>query len=183
MDELIFKYVELRPNIHHPIAALEKGKDGALILLRNGTAQWVLGSKPKYYFQGVYKMIGGGIEPGEDPQQAAQRELAEETQIQVEADKLVPLIHAEVFFDKNAQSFSFSSFVFYCQSSQPVRPSDDVEEVVTLSEHEFLQFVERMAELPEKAVAADELATWADYGKVWGPIHEAALERVKELGL
>jgi 8-oxo-dGTP pyrophosphatase MutT (NUDIX family) len=183
MDELIFKYIELRPSLTAPIRALQRGKDGAQILLRNESGQWVLASKPKHYYHGVYKMFGGGIKSGEDPQAAAQRELAEETGIQVDGDKLVPLIHAEVFYDRGGEYLNFSSFVFYCQSGRSVVPADDVEDVATLSDHEFGQLVERLADLPTTAMSPEEQATWADYGKVWGPIHQAALERVKELGL
>jgi 8-oxo-dGTP pyrophosphatase MutT (NUDIX family) len=128
-------------------------------------------------------MLGGAIDANENPQQAARRELLEEASIDVEPDKLVPLIHAEAFFEKGGEKLSFSAFVFYCQSAQKITPSSDIEDVTTMSEHELLQFVQRMTSLPETPIAADDPATWADYGKVWGPIHGAALERVKELGL
>lgn len=182
MEELVFKYIEVRPELNAPIKALTRGKDGAGVLLRSGDGEWVLASKQIYY-QGISRILGGGIEEGEDPQAAAQRELQEEAGVVVDLDRLVPLIHAEVFYDKGDEHLSFSAFVFYCQSGEKLTAGDDVDDFARLSEHDFVQLIEKFRNLPEQAMVEGDAATWADYGKVWGPIHQAAIERVKELGL
>jgi len=181
-DELIFQYVGVEAGSLQPIKALRNGKDGALVFIRNSQNQWVLGRK-NFYPEGMAKLIGGGIEDGESPLNAAQRELKEEVGIDFDLDRLVPLIHAEVTGKVNDKIASFSVFVFYAQTNQSMVAASDIDGFKFLSDAEMHQFLDQMSRLPNDAIEPDHPATWNDWGHVWEPIHRAAFERSKEMGL
>lgn len=183
MEELIFKYVDIRADMSSPTQALLEGRDGSHILLKDGSNRWVL-SRKRHYAEGLWRMVGGGIEPGEDPLQAAQRELQEELSLVIDEGKLVPLVHAEVSAEINGKSYSFSDFVFYATTSQPLHITDELEQLGQFSDPELNQAIAHFDRLPETNIDHENrFGNWADYGKVWGPIHKAAFERVRELGL
>ncbi len=183
MEELVFKYVEVQATVDSPTQVLTEGRDGAHVLLKDGLNRWVL-SRKHHYVEGLWRMVGGGIEPGEHPLQAAQRELQEELGLEVDEGKLVPLVHAEVTSEIDGKNYSFSDFVFYASAPQPLRIADELEQLMQFSDAELNQAINYFNRLPNQPINADNRSgSWIDYGKVWGPIHQAAFERVKELGL
>jgi hypothetical protein len=100
----------------------------------------------------------------------------------VDEERLIPLIHAEVF-DNGSGTGAFDEFVFYCAVPQVMTAGDDVADFVEFDDQEMVRMLSRMGNLPETPVREGSEATWNDWGKVWRPIHAAALERVKEMGL
>lgn len=180
VEELIFQYIEVRPAVSHPIKSMRLHRDGAFVLVRNSQNQWVLGRK-RVYPEGMAKCLGGGIEEG-NPLVAAKRELFEEAGVEIEEDRLVPLVHAEIF--NLDGSSAFSTFVFYASIHTSLKAASDVDELLVLSDAEMHQFLDKFDYLTEASIPDDESgATWQDWGKVWGPIHRAAVNRAKELGL
>ena len=183
MEELIFKYIDVRAYVGAPTQALSTGRDGAHVLLKDGLNRWVL-SRKRHYVEGLWRMVGGGIELGESPLDAAQRELREELGVEIDEGKLVPLIHAEVTSEVEGKNYSFSDFVFYATVSQPLQIADELEQLGHFSDAELNQAIGHFDRLPDLPINnEDREGNWMDYGKVWGPIHRAAFERVKELGL
>jgi ADP-ribose pyrophosphatase YjhB (NUDIX family) len=181
MDELVFQYVELRPEVSHPIKALRDGREKVLVLLRGERNQWILGKKAGVYPENVSRLIGGKADDDEGTLPSVLRELQEETGIQAQEEKLIPLIHAEVH---GPDATAFSTFVFYYATTDKPVAGSDVTDFSSLSDNEYHQLVLRMNGLsPFEVIADDAPATWADWGRVWGPIHVAAMERVRELGL
>lgn len=183
MEELVFQYIEVRTDGASPIKALRQERDGVFVLVRNSQNQWVLGRK-KVYPDGVSRLVGGKMEDGENPIESAQRELLEETGGQVDEDRLVPLVHAEVFGQHEGTQVSISVFVFYASVNAPLQADSDVDELVYLTDIEVREFLHKLGDLSSEDIIKDDAPTsWADWGRVWAPIHSAAFERVKELGL
>jgi 8-oxo-dGTP pyrophosphatase MutT (NUDIX family) len=183
MEELIFQYFDIRAKVEAPTQALIEGRDGAHILLKDGMNRWVL-SRKRHYVDGLWRMVGGGIEVGEDPLQAMRRELHEELGVEIDEGKLIPLVHVEVNAEADGKEYTFSEFVFYAAVSQPLHIADELEQLGRFSDAELNQVIGHFDRLPDTPINADNRdGTWLDYGKIWGPIHRAAFERVKELGL
>ena len=183
MEELVFKYVDIRVDVSAPTQVLSQGQDGAHVLLKDGMNHWVL-SRKRHYVEGLWRMVGGGIEPNEDPLHAAQRELQEELGLELDEGKLVPLIHAEVTAKVDNKTYTFSDFVFYATTSQPLDIADELEQLGNFSDAELSQSFAHFDRLPDSPINTNnQEGNWSDYGKIWGPIHRAAFERVKELGL
>jgi hypothetical protein len=92
-------------------------------------------------------------------------------------------VHADIF-EGQAEEPSFSVFVFYAMIERSLQAGSDVSGFMYLSEHEAQQLVHRMLDLPNMSPISDSSpATWHDWGLVWGPVHQAALERIKEMGI
>lgn len=76
--------------------------------------------------QHYYVFPGGGVEEGETPEQAAVRELEEETLIAVELNKLLyKITYFEQRPERNAQLFYLCSYV----SGEPALHADSIEQL------------------------------------------------------
>ena len=78
---------------------MPEDRRAARVLLVDGQQRVLLlhGGDPEEPGRGHWWITpGGGIEPGESPTQAAARELAEETGLQVEVDRLGVVVHERV---------------------------------------------------------------------------------------
>src|SRR5690606_7482883 len=100
----------------------------------------------------------------------------------IDEERLAPLIHAEIFHP-SIQDQPVSVFVFYCPIARNLKTHDELEYLGYFTDHELNRVINQFNHLPTTIIPDDAPATWADYGKIWGPIHAAAFERVKELGL
>ena len=187
MEELVFQYLPVELSIKEPFGLLKREADTVVVLARDNKGLWLLGEKSHFYPEGIVRMLGGGMDANEgNPLIAIQRELQEETGVEIDEDKLVPLIHAEIIGKLPANGIAKTSvFVFYVQLPGSEVAADDISGFARYTDQELLALVQRYEQLPsDMVIRGDEPdATWADYGKVWGPIHKAAFERVKELGL
>jgi len=148
-----------------------------LILLQNAKGNFILGTK-HIYPAGISRMVGGGIESGEDSLEAAQRELVEETQITAASASLLPLttIFANLTETTTGKIYSFITYLYYyAVGDQPLRPSDDLDNIVELTGAEYQQLIQRYTTLSPELDKTSGFA-WSDYGKLYGKIHQIALD-------
>ncbi len=181
MDELIFQYLPIHIDVDQSFGPLNRPNGTVAIFLRDKNGHWVLGNKSNFYPDGISRMLGGGIDDNEHPSDAAHRELLEEVGVDIDQEKFVPLLHAEIT-TQNPQ-LTTSIFVYYCQTFNDIVSSDDIDSVVHFNDRELNELIHRYAQLSDSPIQPDQAPTWADYGLIWGPIHAAALIKVKELGL
>jgi 8-oxo-dGTP pyrophosphatase MutT (NUDIX family) len=176
--------------IHLPLELMTlppifKRQRHALILVGDERGNFYL-SRKKHYPAGISRLLGGGLEGEEDPHVGAARELNEETQITVDLSKLHALaeIQAELHVPHHETTY-FTPYLYYYQlSDQEMIPSDDVDEIITVTLAEYEALIETYAHLsPKVENSAHQSFAWADYGKLFGPIHQVALEEAGNLGL
>lgn len=123
----------------------EQGVDGrrysvvprVLCFLKSGQEVLLLkGAADKRLWAGLYNGIGGHMERGEDPLQAARREIREETGLEVEALYLAGIVHISL-----SQGSGVLLFLFVGEAPRrEVRPSAE-------GSLEWVE-VERIAQLP-----------------------------------
>lgn len=186
MEELIFQYMPIELELQEPFGMLTRNADTVAVLARDSRGLWMLGQKEQFYPEGIARLIGGGMDQEVNPVIATQREIEEETGITINEEKLIPLVHAEITANlPDGNKVNASVFVFYAHLTQPAVAADDLSGIAYYSDKDLLALIQRYAQLPEQAINPDRqpTATWQHYGQVWGPIHKAAFERAKELGL
>jgi 8-oxo-dGTP pyrophosphatase MutT (NUDIX family) len=150
-----------------------------LILLRNKDGKFVLGEK-NLYPEGIVRMVGGGMD-GDTPPVGASREMAEELGITVEPDDLTFLMSVKAEITADSEMVHFTTHLFFYQLSDEVlHASDDLDGLAHLSEAEYFELIKRYSELSEDIDPTKQFA-WADYGKVYGPMHQWALEASKSV--
>lgn len=157
----------------------------ALILLRDRNGRYILGHKSAYP-EGISRMIGGGIDPEEDPHSGAARELAEELQIHTPVESLIPLAEIIAQIQGTENEYTFITFVYLFELGDEVlTPSDDIQDIRSFSAEEMLTLIERYHTLPDTLVSRNgDPATafrWSDYGALYGEIHRIALEEAQRL--
>jgi 8-oxo-dGTP pyrophosphatase MutT (NUDIX family) len=152
-----------------------------LILVENADGEFVLGAK-KMYPPDIQRMVGGGVEGDEDSAVAASRELEEELGIKVAPEKLQHLftLTADVRPQASTEQHTFITDVYYVNTgNQPLLPSSDLDGLAYFSREEVEKLIQRYAELPTEPDPKVGFA-WADYGQLYGPMHQLALEALTE---
>ncbi len=79
--------------------------------------------------RGVYRLMTGGLEPGEVPHQALRREVEEETGFRVRIDRCLAVITYN--FRDNGHTLPFASYVFLTTPSRGVPHPTDPNEAIT----------------------------------------------------
>lgn len=148
----------------------------ALIAVEDSEGNILVGSKPNFYPEGIYRMVGGGVDENEDPIVGAQRELKEELGIKVKTSDLKLLLQVNVHaVDKESKEYNNSNFIyFYKLKDNNYKAGDDIKSIIKLSVDELYKLGERYESLSENDWFKNEMENynWKDYGKVYGPIHK-----------
>lgn len=149
----------------------------ALILLENAAGHYLLGAKD-IYPAGIFRIIGGGIEAGEEPLPAAARELKEETGLEVGLDQLKHLstITAEIDEKSTGKHYTFVTDLYLVNvGNNTLTASDDIQGLHELTTGDIQDLVHRYQSLP-KEIDPDKGFAWYDYGQLYGAIHQIALD-------
>ncbi|MEP7166509.1 MAG: NUDIX hydrolase [Candidatus Woesebacteria bacterium] len=146
--------------------------DRSLLILLDPEGKYVLGSK-EVYPKDIYRLAGGGVDQGEDPQIAAARELKEELGIDRSPGEMEPkaTITIAVTSPEKTQEFQIFLFETKLRTTEKIVPADDIQGVVHLSTDEMKTLIDRFSHLSD---ARD--FSWSDYGKLYGRVHEIVLE-------
>jgi 8-oxo-dGTP pyrophosphatase MutT (NUDIX family) len=160
----------------------------ALILLRDQQGKFILGTKD-HYPDNIVRLVGGGINDGEDSLTGAVRELGEELGIKVDSEKLVELamirptiqLEANEFSQKYPSPIEFETYLYFYQLNDEIlHPSDDLDGVVHLTKLQYQQLIENYLELSED-IHPKLGFSWADYGRYYSFVHDIALQEANVL--
>lgn len=152
-----------------------------LILIRTWDGNFILGSKGPYPAN-IHRMVGGGLDSNEDPQAGAARELAEELHLDAVQKDVIPLAQVIAKINHQAEDLTFSTWLFFYQlaASQTLQPDDDLNGIVELTPIEFQALINRFSQLQDN-FNHEHNFSWGDYGKLYGPMHQIALDRANQL--
>jgi 8-oxo-dGTP pyrophosphatase MutT (NUDIX family) len=118
-----------------------------------------------FYPNGIYRLLTGGLNPGEAPYNALQREVKEETGFEVDIDRCLAII-TYTFFDSEGE-LPFVSYVFLTTSTNGSPSPTDSGELI--SDFKAIS-VDRLTEVAGqlRAIKGD----FADWGKFRAIAHD-----------
>lgn len=148
----------------------KKRRGEVVMLIPNEQGYFWLHTK-SFYPQGVYRLMTGGLEPGEKPADALYREVVEETGFKVKIDRCLAVITYNLQAKK--VNLPFVSYVFLTTSTQgqphPTDPGEDIAHFRAVS----------IAGLPEVAQHLRSISGhFADWGIFRAVAHEVAFEQL-----
>lgn len=155
-------------------------KQCVLIAARDSNGNTLTGTKPSFYPPGITRLLGGGVDEGEDVRVAAVRELSEELGISISEDQLTLIAQFNTnATDVDGDTFYNETFLFGVDiGDTPYQPGDDVKQIVALSKNEMKALAQSFANLPESLWyrGGEGDFSWHDYGKLYSKIHHVAAE-------
>lgn len=152
-----------------------------LILIKNSKDNYLFGVK-KFYPTEIKRMIGGGVDKGEDVLEAAVRELKEELGIDVLQTELRSLVEFNITGNFNGEVFKTSIFTCYLDIMDRVYSAgDDVSAIAEFTEEECKDIAKEMMSISETSFFESETNSfsWADYGKVYGFVLKESLRELR----
>lgn len=183
----MFKVYELMVKlVAEPFGNLKFRDRTVLILCRDSKGNFLLGAKRTYFPERIVRMLGGGVDDGETVAGAAKREVREEMGIDIEGSELIEMAEVKVEGKFRDQTYSHSIFICFLDSAKDdYLAGDDVEEIVKYSEADFRDLIRRYSELNDDNhfIDGDQTFSWGDYGKVYGFVHQVALDETLARGL
>ena len=145
-----------------------------VLLIRRHNGKCILHSKD-FYPAGTVRLPSGGIKKGESLLAAAYREAAEETGLQVVAERFLAVVHFEFCFDN--QVIDFASYLFLLRETGGELKANDVHERICafgeLTLEELTSVAECLEQLPPE---------WRDWGCFRSYPHRLAVELLCESG-
>jgi 8-oxo-dGTP pyrophosphatase MutT (NUDIX family) len=155
------------------------------VLIAVGTSEdkILLGAKPSFFPPTITRLLGGGVDEGEDIATAAVRELEEELGVSLDVSDLTPLFDLETrATDETGKVFNNNTYVYYVNiGNQSYKAGDDVTSIDALSVDELYDLGVRYEQLPESLfyIGREGEFSWQDYGKMYGPIHKIAADKLR----
>jgi 8-oxo-dGTP pyrophosphatase MutT (NUDIX family) len=149
------------------VARHTQQRDGEVVLaVRRPDARLLLHTKP-FYPPGTWRMPTGGVEWGETPEQAAKREIVEETGLPAELAQLLGLLTYEVTAGDESPPLHLASAVFLslAPDQQPAKrdPQEQISGYRWALAEELDAVTEQLRRLP---------ADWRDWGVYRALAHE-----------
>jgi hypothetical protein len=148
-------------------------KQCTLVAVENEAGKILIGAKPYFYPPTIARMLGGGVDEGEELEVALVRELGEELGVTLDRSAFTPLIELNTYAtDEEGKKLHNQTFIYHAKiGSQKYQPGDDVKFIMELTVDNLHQLGEQYEELPETLwyKGPEGEFCWADYAKMYGP--------------
>lgn len=166
--------------IDNPIGNLYR-KRHVLVLLVTPEGRFVLCKKKNFYPDHIARMLGGGIGENEDPKIAAMREIKEEIDVDIPLDEFKPLCTVETQADTAEGPMAMTTYIFSAKidNVETLKAGDDISGIESYSLEEYKALVDEMRRLTGEYVTDKFSFKWADWGKIYAPIHDFALQEYR----
>ncbi len=162
----------------------------SLILLRTPDKKYVFGKKYSMYPTGISRLIGGPTD-GSNFESAAQTHLLKQVGLSATRDELVELAEVEldIFEDDpdnvrdhdTNKTYNLNTQIFlYDLGNQPYYARREIDSFAVLDKEGFRVLNNEFQRLSNDQDTRYGFS-WLDWGKIFGPLHEAALDAVIEL--
>jgi 8-oxo-dGTP pyrophosphatase MutT (NUDIX family) len=136
-----------------------------------------IGLKKDYLPPGLARFLGGGVREDEDFVNAAQREMQEEINILVPIESFKEIAEFMVSAtDENGVKYSNTTkvFSFNVEADNKLVAGDDVSGSQFITTSKLKEIAKTYLNLPKTLwyIGEEGEFGWADYAKVYGPVHE-----------
>jgi ADP-ribose pyrophosphatase YjhB (NUDIX family) len=154
-----------------------------LLAVQDSQGNVLVGAKPDFLPPTITRLLGGGVDEGETFEHAAVRELEEELTIGVDERDLSPIVKFIILAtDQDGKQYRHETAVYAVNiRDRPYQAGDDVKEIIKMSLDELHDLGRRYERISETLWYNGEegLYSWADYGKLYGPVHKETAKRLK----
>ena len=151
-----------------------------LLVIQDTNKNYLLGVKPDFYPQDVYRFVGGGVNEQEKPLEAAIREAKEELQLELTSDRLTPLAQVTTEAQFEGKTVKNVTFLFHLQvtDQDELIASDDIHSIKRMTTTQLQALIKKYSSLPIEPFFqdGDYYVCWQDYGQMYGFIHQIALD-------
>jgi ADP-ribose pyrophosphatase YjhB (NUDIX family) len=176
------KKYTLNLELNKPIANLYRGRH-VLVACMDKQGNILLGDKPDLYPKGITRLIGGGLEKGEDPRAGAVREVREEMGIVKKTGDLEDLCEITIKAKVGADRYKLVNYLFVLEvDPKKIKEGDDVGGVSVMTLEQLGELADRFEALPDTMMFHHKSGyshSWGDYGRVYGPVHRIVYEELK----
>jgi 8-oxo-dGTP pyrophosphatase MutT (NUDIX family) len=154
-----------------------------LVIVQDRDGLLVTGLKSNFYPQGISRLLGGGVDQTETPEEAAKRELFEE--IGATVSSVEPVAEVVITARTSEQTFYLTTYLYFATIDNRFKAGDDVTSLKRLTVDQLFDLASKYENLRDDDVYVngEYKHSWGDYGKVYGPIHRIAAEYVKRRSL
>jgi len=152
-----------RDSILYWQAVRKKRVAEVVLLLRRRNGLYLVHTKA-FYPKGVYRLLSGGIKPGENLIAAVRREVLEETSLEVRIEDFLGILHHR--FVWRIQRLPFVSYLFLVVEKAGVLACRDADEAITGFREVTLGEIRAMANQLESLSPK-----WADWGRFRATAH------------
>lgn len=167
--------------INNPIGNLYR-KRHVLVLVINKDTNFILGKKKDFYPDHVARMLGGGIKDNEEPKAAAKREIEEELLVDIPNESFKELFSVITRATTSEGDMEMQTWVYSVRLPDlaDIKPSDDITGIQVFTEGQYENLVNNIMNLSGEFVTEKFSFLWADWGKIYGPIHKYALDHYRK---
>jgi 8-oxo-dGTP pyrophosphatase MutT (NUDIX family) len=146
---------------------IEKNRRGEVVMVIPNQAGNILLHTKTFYSEQVYRLMSGGLNPGEPPHKALKREVYEETGFKAKIDRCLAVITYTL--QSEQETLPFVSYVFLLKpvgdSPHPVDPTEAIASFKAVP-------VSALGEVAQKLRASPE--DYRDWGRFRAVAHEVA---------
>ena len=143
------KVIELNIEVEQAFGNLYRDRC-VLIAVKDKDGKLLSGAKPGFFPPAITRLLGGGIDNGEQPEAAAIRELSEELGIELSVEDLEPI--AEFITNavaRDGKEYKNETYLYGAKlKGRKYRPGDDVKQIISLSKDETLRLADLFESLP-----------------------------------
>jgi 8-oxo-dGTP pyrophosphatase MutT (NUDIX family) len=190
MPEVVPTY-SLTLDIEIPITNMvreNKQTGHVMIAIADHEGRIIVRGKASLYPPGITRIVGGGVDEGETPEQAAVREIEEELGIVLSEEHLVLLAIVEITGVTAETAYPLTEYLFYARMlpGQHIKVENDraTNEAIRLDELPGLVARYRAIDPALRSTEWDRYPyRWHDYGAIYGFVHEIVYEEIRKRGL
>lgn len=157
--------LDMTLKMHH-----KKRRGEVVMLIPNEQGHFWIHTK-SFYPAGVYRLMTGGLEAGEKPDEALRREVFEETGFKVKIERCLGVITYN--FQAHQVKLPFASYVFLTTPGQgmphPTDPGEDIAHFQAIAPAGLLQVAQQLRSIP---------GHFADWGIFRAIAHQVAYEEL-----
>ena len=173
--------IELNINVIEAFGNLYR-KRCVLVVVEDDQGRVLTGAKPAFFPPGITRLLGGGVDEGEDVQVAAARELDEELGVSLSESQLIPIAQFNTHaVDATGKEFYNETYLYGAHiGNASYRAGDDVKQIIALTKEELFALAHSFERLPESLWYRGNEGDfcWNDYGKLYSVIHNVAAEHM-----
>jgi 8-oxo-dGTP pyrophosphatase MutT (NUDIX family) len=155
-------------------------KATTLILIEDTRNNYLFGEKSNFYPLGILRLIGGGLDPHEEPASGAIRELFEETGLTINDKNLDKIATITINATTTSGEKTTDIHLYYLKLNPNQNPhhADDISAIVPLTKTEFKDLINNFHNLTGTHSNQNSNFEWADYGQIFGYIHQIAYDYI-----